>query len=166
MDAPAAPVLCGEVGGTNKDGRPCRRRSYAGGLCAQHAGAHPGGRPRFDFTDEQLKQLDKLASLLPMERIADFFDIHEETLRRRFHDDERVKLAISRGRAKVEATMVSSLITAGTNGDVNAIKFYLASQAPGWGEKKHVVSGPEGGAIPHALTVRFVRPGEESGGDG
>jgi hypothetical protein len=150
------PKLCGDAGGRTATGRPCRRRAYRDGLCAQHAGAHPGGRPSVDFSDEQIEQVEKLAAMLPMAKIADFFGIHENTLREKFTTDPRVSVAYTRGRAKVEASMARSVIVAGTNGDLAAAQFYLRTQA-GWSDKqKHEVSGPDGGAIPHRVVVEYV----------
>ena len=166
MDAPAAPILCGDVGGLTVAGRPCRRRAVGGGLCAIHTGTADVGRPPVEITDEQVAQVEKLAAMLPLAKIADFLGISETTLRERFRSDARISDAYSRGRANVEAAMARSVIVAGTNGDLAAAQFYLRTQA-GWSDKqKHEVSGPEGGAIPHALTVRFVRPGGDGDGDG
>lgn len=135
-------------------------------MCALHDGTPGIGRPEFEFSDGQVAQVEKLAAMLPIAKIADFFGIHEDTLRKRFMDDERVFRAYTRGRANVEAAMARSVIVAGTNGDLAAAQFYLRTQA-GWSDKqKHEVSGPEGGAIPHALTVRFVRPDDDAGGNG
>lgn len=133
--------LCGDHGGKTAKGDPCRRKSFNGGMCAQHSGAHPGGRPPFEFTDEQVGQVEKLAAMLPLERIADFFGIHENTLRAKFTSDPRVFGAYTRGRANVEAAIARSVIVAGTNGDIQAAQFYLRTQA-GWTDKQKMeISG-------------------------
>lgn len=134
-------------------------------MCAIHDGTADVGRPEFEFSDAQVAQVEKLAAMLPMAKIADFFGIHEDTLRTRFMDDKRIFRAYTRGRANVEAAMARSVIVAGTNGDLAAAQFYLRTQA-GWSDKqKYEMSGPDGGAIPHALTVRFVRPERDADGN-
>lgn len=163
-------LRCGDSGGKRADGSPCRQPLRGERTrCHQHPEAGEpvtGGRPRFDFTDEQVAEVEKLAGMLPLAKIADFFGIHEETIRRRFEDDERVLLAYLRGRAKLEAMMGNSVIQQGLAGDVSAAQFYLRTQA-GWTDKqKHEVehSGPGGGAIPHQLTVRFVKGNGDGNG--
>lgn len=157
---------CGDAGGRRADGQPCRQPVRPGQRCHQHPsdGSEPrsGGRPAFEFTDEQIEQVEKLAAVLSQEQMADFFGIHESTLRQRFKDDPRVFRAYTRGRAKAVAGIAGGLIQAARAGDMTAAQFYLKTQA-GWSTKDHVeVTGKDGAAIPTTLTIihRVIDPRE------
>jgi len=88
-------------------------------------------RPRIDLTDDQVVQVEKLAAVLTQEQIADFLGISERTLRNRIKDDERVLAAYARGRARAIHGVATNLVQQAEEGNVNAAKFYLETQA-GW----------------------------------
>ena len=142
------PLLCGDVGGRTRKGEPCKRHAVDGEPCAIHSeeGANVG-RPKIEFSDEQVEQIEKLAAVLSQEQIADFFGIHDETLRARIKEDEDIHRAYTRGRAKAVAGIAGGVIRAAQEGDMRAAQFYLQTQA-GWSKKTQLEhTGEDGGEI-------------------
>jgi AraC-like DNA-binding protein len=90
-------------------------------------------RPPKTLTNEQLAQLEKLASKLTIEQLADFFGMGERTLRRKFHNDPAVLAAYKKGKAKAISGVAGGLLRAIKKGNVTAMIFYLKTQA-GWRE--------------------------------
>jgi len=93
------------------------------------------GRPRKDLTDEQVEQVEKLAAVLSQDQIADFLGVSDRTLRRRIQDDENVKAAYEKGRAKAILGVATGLLQMARDGNVTAAIFYLKTQA-GWKEPR------------------------------
>ena len=140
-------VTCGERGGLTKAGKPCGRRSWRDGQCAQCQKSALGGRPPIEITDEQVAQVEKLAGILTQEQLADFLGIAERTLRDKFRADPRVSAAYARGRAKSIGAVARNLVQQALEGDSNAMRFYLATQA-GWKETtRSEITGKDGGPV-------------------
>ena len=145
-------------------GTPCRFRvAVPGAPCHQHDPdePHTGGRPRIEFSADQVEQIEKLAAVLSQEQVCDFFGITEKTLRARMYDDPAVGSAWARGRAKAVAKVGSGVLQRAIAGDPQAAQLFL-TRIGGWSEAtRHEVSGPGGGVIPTELTVRLVRPDDD-----
>jgi len=102
------------------------------------------------LTPEQIVQVETLSAVLTQAQIGDYLGISERTFRQRMWDDPDVAAAYSRGRAKTIGSVAKNLVMQAIDGDVNAQKFYLLSQA-GWRvTQTHEVSGPEGGPVQFA----------------
>ena len=113
------------------------------------------------LSDEQVEQVEKLASLLSIEQIADFIGIADSTLRGKIKADARISGAYARGRAKAIATMARSVFRSAIEGNTTDARFYLQSHA-GWStatRQEH--TGKGGGPIEHRVTsVVFTTPGQ------
>jgi hypothetical protein len=110
-----------------------------------------GGRPRIDLTPEQIEQVEKLASVLTQAQIADYLGISERTLRKRIFENEDVATAYARGRARAIDGVAKNLLQQAYDGNVNAIKFYLETQA-GW--KVTTVQEHTGDGLPVLVVKR------------
>ena len=98
-----------------------------------------GGRPLVVFDYEQIKQVEKLASVLSKGQMADYFSISETTLREIESRQPEVSDAYKKGKAKAIGNVASNLITQAQTGNVAAAIFYLKTQA-GWKEDKAVAT--------------------------
>ena len=96
-----------------------------------------GGRPTTVLREDQLSQVEALASALTVEQIADYFGMGRttfyEVMKRQPEVSERYKL----GRAKIIFEIGDSLISKAREGDNAAMMFYLKTQA-GWKETQHI----------------------------
>lgn len=93
-----------------------------------------GGRPRTVVSEEQLIEIEALASVCNQVQIADYLGIAERTFRDIMERQEEVSAAYKRGRAKAIARVGRGLLQAALNGDSTSRIFYLKTQA-GWSEK-------------------------------
>tara|TARA_R110000744_G_scaffold297462_1_gene407224 strand:- start:258 stop:641 length:384 start_codon:yes stop_codon:yes gene_type:complete len=94
-----------------------------------------GGRPLFEFKEEDMGQLEILASVLTKGQLADYYGICENTLREVEKRQPEVSEAYKRGRAKQAAKMGGNLVNMALAGNVTAAIFYLKTQA-GWKEQE------------------------------
>jgi len=92
------------------------------------------GRKRLEITEAELPQLEKLAAVLTVEQIADFFGMSRRTLFQRMKEDEDVADAYRKGRAMAINDVAESLLNKAKNGDTASMCFFLKCQA-GWREK-------------------------------
>jgi len=97
------------------------------------------GRPKKVLDARQVVELEKLAAILTMEQIADFFGMANSTLRRKMAEDEGIKSAYKRGKAKAVSGVGQTLLSLAKEGNITAICFYLKTQA-GWRETQVVES--------------------------
>ena len=85
------------------------------------------------LNDEELSQVEALASVLTTEQIADYFGIGRttfyEVMKRQCEVSERYK----KGRAKAIGNIAKGLLQKAQGGDNTAMIFYLKTQA-GWKE--------------------------------
>lgn len=91
------------------------------------------GRRRKNLTPEQITELEKLAAVLTLDQIADFFGISDRTLRTRIHEDDVILAAYKRGKQRAIVNVAGNLIKQANNGNTTAMIFYLKTQA-GWRE--------------------------------
>ncbi len=72
--------------------------------------------------------VEKLAGLLTMEQIGDFFGLSDDALRARFKADPKLKAAYWRGRAQRINKVADKLYQKCMRGDTTSIIFFLKTQ--------------------------------------
>lgn len=92
-----------------------------------------GGRPKVQFTEEQVIEVQALASVLNKKQLADYFGICENTLRQIEERQPEVSEAYKKGRGKAIASVGMNLVQQSKKGNTAATIFYLKTQA-GWRE--------------------------------
>jgi len=92
-----------------------------------------GGRPVKVLTETDVTKLEALACVLTKSQVADYFGMTEKTLRAIEERQPEVSTAYSKGKAIAIADVASSLYEQAKNGNIQAAKFYLKTQA-GWRE--------------------------------
>ena len=92
-----------------------------------------GGRPATVLNDEQLAQVEALASFLTLDQIADYFCIGRTTFHRIMERQEEVSVRYKKGRTNAIGTVAKSLIQQAREGNITAQIFYLKTQG-GWKE--------------------------------
>ena len=110
-----------------------------------------GGRPLIVFDEDQVKQVEHLASVLSKHQLADYFNISENTFREIEGRQPEVSEAYKKGKAKAIGAIGQSLITQARNGNLGAAIFYLKTQA-GWRETDNVDMRHE------PITINIVKP--------
>ena len=110
-----------------------------------------GGRPKVEFDQHQVSQVEALASVLTKGQMADYFSISETTLREVEKRQPEVSDAYKRGRAKAIGSIAKNLLSQAQNGNISAAIFYLKTQA-GWKEAK------EDERPPQPIEINFVNP--------
>ncbi|EIJ72841.1 hypothetical protein O3795_00055 [Haemophilus parahaemolyticus] len=92
-----------------------------------------GGRPATVLNDDQLAQVEALASFLTLDQIADYFCIGRTTFHRIMERQEEVSVRYKKGRTNAIGTVAKSLIQQAREGNITAQIFYLKTQG-GWKE--------------------------------
>jgi hypothetical protein len=162
-------ITCGDLGGRTASGRPCKKPSPDGeSLCAAHregAVSTANGRPRArgnlenedgTFSEGDRARVERLAAVLTLEQLADYFGLSERTMFRRLDEDPLLMAAYKAGKATAIMTVATSLYSdatsgvcehCGRGGNLTAKIFYLKTQA-GWREvNRHEHTGADGGPI-------------------
>ena len=98
------------------------------------AGGRPVGTVK-TLTDEEKRQVEKLAPFLTKEQMAGYFGMSEPTLSRIFDDEPELFLAYKKGKSKAISMVGNSLLMQARDGNMTAAIFYLKTQA-GWKEDK------------------------------
>lgn len=105
-----------------------------------------GGTPLIVITDEELQQIEKLASVLSKQQIADYLGIGRTT----FYDIEQRQPEVSehynRGKSKAIDSVAQGLLQKAQGGDTQSAIFYLKTQA-GWKEKQDINHTSEDGSM-------------------
>ena len=91
------------------------------------------GRPATVLNDDQLAQVEALASFLTLDQIADYFCIGRTTFHRIMERQEEVSVRYKKGRTNAIGTVAKSLIQQAREGNITAQIFYLKTQG-GWKE--------------------------------
>lgn len=99
--------------------------------------AKKDGRPRTEFTEQEINKVEALAAVLNTKQISDYFGISHVTFKAIRDRDERVSFAYKNGKAKAIASIGANLIKTAKNGNIAAMIFYLKTQA-GWKETQVV----------------------------
>lgn len=89
------------------------------------------------LTNEEIAQVEALASVLTTDQIADYFGIGRTTFYQIMERQPDVSVRYKRGRAKAIGSVAKNLVTKAQSGDNAAMMFYLKTQA-GWKETTHV----------------------------
>ena len=92
-----------------------------------------GGRPATVLNDDQLAQVETLASFLTLDQIADYFCMGRTTFHRIMERQEEVSVRYKKGRTNAIGTVAKSLIQQAREGNITAQIFYLKTQG-GWKE--------------------------------
>ena len=101
-----------------------------------------GGKPKIVFTEDQIEQIEKLASLLTKTQLSDYLGVSHVTFNAIEKRQKEVSLAYKKGKAKAIVNVGSNLIKQAQQGNMTAAIFYLKTQA-GWKEEQ-----PEAQEIP------------------
>tara|TARA_R110000796_G_scaffold35255_1_gene90739 strand:+ start:230 stop:571 length:342 start_codon:yes stop_codon:yes gene_type:complete len=89
-------------------------------------------KPRV-LNDDEMAQVEALASALSTEQIADYLGIARRTLYDIMERQPKVSARYKKGRAKAVGSIAKSLLQKAQSGDNTAMIFYLKTQA-GWKE--------------------------------
>ena len=89
------------------------------------------------LTDDEMAQVEALASVLTTDQIADYFGIGRTTFYQIMERQPDVSVRYKRGRAKAIGSVAKNLIQKAQSGDNQAMTFYLKTQA-GWRETAQV----------------------------
>ena len=90
-------------------------------------------RKKRTFTADEITQVERLAAVLRMEDIADFLGVHDRTMRKWMSENEDIRAAYQRGRARAKASVGTSLLQQARDGNLTAMIFYAKTQM-GWRE--------------------------------
>jgi len=122
------------------------------------------GRKAKQLTDEQIGQVETLASVLTIEQLADFFGMCENTFRKLRDEDPTIDEGYKRGKARAVAGVAKSLLQQAKSGNLTAQIFYLKTQGR-WKETSGIeVGGPDGKPLPTAVKIILVDPTEDDDG--
>ena len=97
-----------------------------------------GGRSVKVLNETEITKLEALACCLTKSQAADYFGMTAKTLRAIEERQPEVSTAYRRGRAKALGDIGSALYRAAMDGNIQAMKFWLKTQA-GWSENKPMV---------------------------
>ena len=90
-------------------------------------------RKNMILTPEQIDHVERLAAVLRIEDIAWFLGIADRTFHKKMTEDERVRAAYEKGRARAKAAVGTGLLQKARDGDLTAMIFYAKTQM-GWRE--------------------------------
>ena len=94
------------------------------------------GRPKFDFTDKILKQVESLAAQgLSQDQIGSVIGCCQQTIIRHKKDNVDFVNAINRGKNKGVAIITNALFESAKGGNLGAQIFFLKNRA-GWRDKQ------------------------------
>lgn len=118
---------------------------------------HPGGRPKWMPTEENLEQVRLMASRgLTKEQIADSLGISYQTFNERTKEIPEFLEAIKIGQALGIKQISNALFSSAKSGNTTAQLFYLKCRA-GWKETQvNEVSGIDGKPIEHRGYIAVV----------
>ena len=93
------------------------------------------GRPPRIFSEDEIKQVQLLASRLTKAQMADYFNISENTFREVEKRQPEVLEAYKKGKVQQIDEVVGHLLEQCRKGNITGIIFYLKTQA-GWSEEQ------------------------------
>ena len=85
------------------------------------------------LSEEEIEQVEKLAAMLTLEQLADFFGISQRTFNNIRERQPDVDAKYKKGRAKTIGKVAESLIQDALDGDTTSRIFFLKTQG-GWRE--------------------------------
>ena len=95
--------------------------------------------PAFKFSDEDIKELGKIAAYLTSDQIAEYYCIARSTLYLALERQPEAKRAISRGKIKTGVQVAKNLLQQSNEGNTTATIFYLRTRCK-WKEPKQDVA--------------------------
>lgn len=104
------------------------------------------GRRKKLLTPEQTNQLEALAAFLPLDQIADFFGISDDTLRRRMQEDPEILRLYQKGRSRAHASIGGTILQQARAGNLTAAIFYAKTQMR-WSETRTINANVTNGDI-------------------
>ncbi len=126
----------------------------------------PGGRPKFEITQEVLDKVEAGAAKgLTKKQIARVLGISYNTLNARQKEFLEFLEAFRAGRAKGVTTITSALFKTAEGGNFPAQKHYLAiNGGDKWRDvQRHEHTGEDGGPIEiEGLAIKLIKPGQEN----
>lgn len=138
------PKLCGQP---TQRGNPCKRPPEGpDGRCKYHTVDEETGNlvaMKEQLTLKEIRRVKKLAQYLTLSEIADCLEISAKVLSRLRRDDERLRVAIKKGRAEANASVGETLLKAVRGGSVAAAIYWTKAQM-GWRERDPVMAVPLG----------------------
>jgi len=117
------------------------------------------GRPKFQITEEIIKQVEELAAQgLSQEQIGSVIGCSPDTICRKKKEYKNFAEAIKRGQHKGIANVTNALFQKAVAGDNAAMIFYLKNRdRENWKDKiDNTHSGPDGGPIETITKVERV----------
>ncbi len=93
---------------------------------------------RWTLSDKDIEQVEKLAAVLNLEQMADFFGVSLSTLYGEMQRNKIGHKAYKKGKSKAIAFVATSLLSEARKGNLTAQIFYLKTQAR-WRERHEVV---------------------------
>ena len=92
---------------------------------------------RRKLTDDELDQLRRLAGLLNVDQVADYFAISRDNFEKMRADDPEIMEIYKQGRAGLVGKVAQTLVQKALEGDTQSLMFYLKTQGR-WTEKLDV----------------------------
>jgi len=122
-----------------------------------------GGRPKVTLSDEQVAQVEALASIMSLEMIADFLGISKVTFYAIMERQPEVSLRYKRGKANAIGSVAKSLLAKARSGDTASMIFYLKTQA-GWRETQNMNHTSDDGSMspPKRVEISFVNAASQA----
>ena len=92
---------------------------------------------RRKLTDDELDQLRRLAGLLNLDQVADYFAISQDNFEKMRKEDPEIMEIYKQGRANTIGRVAQTLVQKALDGDAQSLIFYLRTQGR-WTEKLDV----------------------------
>lgn len=114
-----------------------------------------GGQPPVVFTQEQIDQVGKLAGVLTLAQLSDYFGIAPNTFRAVCDRQPEVLEQYKKAKSDVLAQVGSNLVMQALQGNIPASIFYLKTQGR-WSEKQEIDIRSDG--VPTQILLKGVEP--------
>jgi hypothetical protein len=92
---------------------------------------------RRKLTDDELDQLRRLAGLLNLDQVADYFAISQDNFEKMRKEDPEIMEIYRQGRSNTIGRVAQTLVQKALDGDTQSLMFYLKTQGR-WTEKLDV----------------------------
>lgn len=110
-------------------------------------------RPQKKLNEEQIIQVEGLASVLSVEQMAEYFGFEKTTFYRICERQPEVLQRYKKGKSKAINSVGKGLLEKARSGDTTAQMFYLKTQA-GWKEKQDINHTSDDGSMsPKELNI-------------
>lgn len=110
------------------------------------------------LTDEEMAQVEALASCLTVDQIADYIGVGKTNFYQIMERQPEVGERYKKGSAKVISEVANNLISKAKEGDTTSMIFYLKTRA-GWRETNKIeLTGEDGGPVVSQVTRKIIDP--------